>query len=143
MPVLNPTQYESLDIKKDDPDPTILYVVARKELNLPGAKLAVQVGHLTELIAVEFYSLLNELSNDEWHKQEIQKYLDYTSTGTRKVVLGADDKEFEKIKTLHDCYVVRDAGLTVVAPNTETVLGFWPNKKSQAPKLIQRLQLLK
>ncbi len=61
----------------------------------------------------------------------------------RKVVLGADDKEFEKIKTELKCFVVTDAGLTELEPGTETVISLWPMFKNGAPKFIKKLQVLK
>jgi len=68
----------------------------------------------------------------------------WLQTSFRKVVVKADDKEWEKVKACPDIQyvVVRDAGFTEVAAGSETVIGVWPMLKSQAPKAIKRLQAL-
>jgi peptidyl-tRNA hydrolase len=69
----------------------------------------------------------------------------WVKSSFRKVVLRADDKEWEKVKACPDLtfVTVRDAGLTEVAAGSETVLGIWPMLKSQAPKVLKKLQVLK
>ena len=62
----------------------------------------------------------------------------------RKVVLKSDDKEWIKIKSLiSNKVLVIDAGLTELNPQTETVVGLFPIRKSNVPKIIKRLQTLK
>jgi peptidyl-tRNA hydrolase len=86
----------------------------------------------------------NQISNKFFDNEEKLHQLDqWRQNSFRKVVLRANDKEFEKIKAELECFVVRDAGLTEVAPGSETVIALWPMKKSEVPKLIQRLQVLK
>jgi peptidyl-tRNA hydrolase len=43
----------------------------------------------------------------------------------------------------NDIIIVVDAGLTEIKPDSETVIGVHPMRKSEAPKLIKRLQVLK
>lgn len=59
--------------------------------------------------------------------------------------MKADEKEWVKLKNDNDLYtvIVKDLGLTELEPDTETVIGVYPMFKSQAPKIIKRLQLLK
>jgi peptidyl-tRNA hydrolase len=63
----------------------------------------------------------------------------------RKVVLRADDKEWAKIKQDYGQHMVMvvDAGLTEIPSGSETVIGLWPMRKSQRPKTVQHLQVLK
>ena len=64
----------------------------------------------------------------------------------RKVVLKADDKEWEKVKNqvpAVERVVVIDAGLTDIASGSQTVIGLWPMRKSEVPKVIKKLQVLK
>jgi peptidyl-tRNA hydrolase len=72
-------------------------------------------------------------------------FAEWLDTSFRKVVLRADDKEWEKVKACPDItyVIVRDAGLTEVEAGSETVIGVFPLRKSQAPKIIKRLQVLK
>ena len=59
-----------------------------------------------------------------------------------KIVLGADSKEFNKLKILElEHFIVTDAGKTEIPSGTETVLAFWPMEKD-SNKLIKRLRLL-
>ena len=69
---------------------------------------------------------------------------EWRGSGYRKVTLAADDKEWEKVKRDYpnDVMVV-DAGLTEIPTGSETVIGLWPMRKSQATKTIKRLQVLK
>lgn len=72
-------------------------------------------------------------------------YIQWRRTSFRKVTLGADEKEWAKVKASQELtyQVVRDAGLTEVEPGSETVMAVWPMHKSQAPKVLKRLQVLK
>ena len=58
----------------------------------------------------------------------------------RKVVLKANETQWRQLKKITDVVVV-DAGYTEIAPNSETILGFWPILKSQAPEEIKKLQV--
>ena len=120
-------------------NPIVMYLVVRESLNMSPGKTAAQVGHavqyLCEMIASPVFesykSVIFDAWNNSWH---------------RKVVLKADEKEWEKLKAdvlLSDRVIVVDQGLTELNPNTETVMGFLPMLKSNCPKLIKRLQVLK
>jgi peptidyl-tRNA hydrolase len=39
--------------------------------------------------------------------------------------------------------IVVDSGLTEVAPGSATVIGLWPMYRSEASKIVKRLQALK
>lgn len=69
----------------------------------------------------------------------------WLQTSFRKVVLKADEKEWKKLTAHMDLVyvIVRDAGFTEVAAGSQTVMGVWPMLKSQAPKIIKKLQVLK
>jgi peptidyl-tRNA hydrolase len=68
---------------------------------------------------------------------------EWFNTSFRKVVLGGKKKDFGKIISELNVFLVRDAGLTEVEPNSETVLVTWPMRKSAQPKCLSRLQVLK
>ena len=111
-------------------------------------------------LAVQHFSLFgfttkmkhfaNEAKNDfgmlpAEEKPRLLLFREWFQTSFRKVVLRADDKEWEKVKSCSEItyVVVRDAGLTEVEAGSETVLGVFPIKKSEVPKVIKRLQVLK
>ena len=76
---------------------------------------------------------------------KISIFGEWMASSFRKVVLKADNKEWAKLKEeFKDSMVlVVDAGLTQIAPGSETCIGLWPMRKSKAPKVVQRLQVLK
>ena len=124
-----------------------MYLVARKSLRLSPGKLAVQVGHAVQYVSEDF-AFLNE-PNASPGESEVKTlcatYRLWNGAGRhRKVLLGANEKDWEKIKAekaRH--YLVTDDGLTETAPNTETMIAFWPMRKSEATKTLSRLQAIK
>lgn len=118
-------------------DPHIMYLVVRKSLGMSPGKLAGQVGHAVENILCEEEKTLDMDYNERQFRIHNWRHEDST-----KVVLGADDNEFEKAKNLPHAFVVIDLGRTELAQGTETVIGFAPMQKSKAPKLLKRLRLL-
>jgi peptidyl-tRNA hydrolase, PTH2 family len=132
-------------------DPIILYLVIRESLNMSPGKIGAQCGHAVEKFLDKYYNkLMSKIVESEVRQEPL--FLDermllveaWKKQGHTKVVLAADDKEWEKVREeLRDtAYVVCDAGHTELAPGTDTVLTFWPVKKSMRPKIIKRLQLL-
>src|ERR1700722_13791760 len=86
------------------------------------------------------------LKTDTEAMKKIVIMKDWLNSGIRKVVLSADVHEWEKIMDHFDIghiVVVCDAGLTQLEPGTNTVIGVWPIKKSDQPKCLKRLQVLK
>jgi peptidyl-tRNA hydrolase len=61
----------------------------------------------------------------------------------RKVILYANDKEWNLLKETYNPTIVIDNGLTEINPNTETVMVFWPMFKNERCKTLKRLQALK
>jgi peptidyl-tRNA hydrolase, PTH2 family len=131
-------------IRKDQVDPIIMYFIVREDLNMTPGKLAAQCAHGAQMLLLRYWELKRASHNipfggaalikceavDAWLKESF-----------RKVVLRANLKEFNQVKELENCFVVRDAGLTEVDAGTETVLVLWPMKKSLATNL-KRLQAL-
>jgi peptidyl-tRNA hydrolase, PTH2 family len=149
-----------ITIRKDDEDPLTCYLIVRESLGMSAGKACAQCSHAAQYLQVEYHELNQRL--DRYYggdklvpptMEELLKasdYKDWMKKGVRKVVLRADDKEWEKLK---ECYkaelesggavIVRDAGLTEIPSGSETCIGLWPVKKSFALKIVQRLQKLK
>jgi PTH2 family peptidyl-tRNA hydrolase len=132
-------------------DPIIMYLIVRESLNMTLGKTAAQCAHASQMLTMSHFTYNDKLSfmsseayeNYLANKELFDKWL---NSSYRKVILKADEKEWRKIKESFPTYtrsVVVDAGLTELEPNTETVIGLMPMRKSNAPKLIKRLQLLK
>jgi len=152
MPI-EPNPYDRpdlLDLRKNQGDPIVLYIIVRKSLGMDVGKIAAQVGHGVGMLLGRYHVLADGLDHDLWAKDFIEEATrkvlitsEWLKTSYRKVVLEANDKDWERLKEQLDVFLVKDAGLTEVDPGSETVLIPWPMKKSEAPKIIQRLQVLK
>jgi peptidyl-tRNA hydrolase len=135
-------------------DPMVMYLVVRESLQMTMGKACAQTAHASQMLQLKFQKLLMELTRDyplgtplpADLSVQINAYSRWLSESFRKVVLTADDKEWEKIKShfsIGQIVVVVDAGLTQVPSGSETVIGCWPVLKSQQPKVLKRLQVLK
>jgi peptidyl-tRNA hydrolase len=151
MPI-EPNPYDRpdlLDLRKDQEDPLVLYLIVRESLNMGAGKIAAQIAHGMGMFDGRFAYMVECIESESqpeipeaWRaKVDITK--EWLATSYRKVVLKADDKEWEKVKAELPVFLVKDAGLTEVASGSETVLITWPMKKSLVPKCIKRLQVLK
>lgn len=132
-----------------DKDPIVMYLIVRESLGMSPGKIGAQTGHAVGLLTEKYYKKLIPTLTPEFTEEEAKNSLpliifyDWQKSSHTKVVLGADDKEWEKIKALSlDTVIVRDAGHTEVEPGSETVIGVWPMRKSQVPSAIKRLRLL-
>lgn len=125
-----------------DPDPIAMYIIVKESLNMSIGKTAAQCAHASQLLTEKFFDLVEIIGHNIDPSTKI--FVKWQASNYRKVVLKADDKEFEKVKSeLDNIVVITDAGFTELDPGTETVIGVWPMHKSQSPKCIKRLQVLK
>lgn len=154
---------EAVLSRKNQEDPIVMYLIVRESL-LPlmsVGKIAAQAGHAVGMLDRKYDEIIFEIES-KWDPiygpseedfknipQETKKNTDiwyeWNETSFRKVVLKADDKEWEKLKALTEVLkiVVVDAGLTEIPPGSETFIGLWPMRKSEAPKIVKKLQVLK
>lgn len=164
----DPNLPEAVQARANQEDPIVMYLVVRETLGMGVGKTAAQCAHASQMLLLKYVrwigkssSIWDKLtawvssifdswigskpdwsynsSNDEW----VSLFRDWLQTSFRKVVLRADDKEWTKLKELPNHIVVVDAGLTEIASGSETVIGFFPMRKSQVPKTIKKLQVLK
>lgn len=135
-------------------DTCIMYLIVNTDLKMSIGKTCAQIGHAVQKLMEHYYSscyrngcdpyLLNQEELSEAMK--ITSFAEWLNIDYRKVVLSANQKEFEKIKSAlkpEKYIIVKDNGLTELSPNTETVIGLFPINKSDIPKIIKRLQTLK
>ena len=116
----------------------VMYLVVNKSLNLTAGKIAAQIGHCCEKLALDAcYQLFGQ-----YDKQQDKDWKEYLNTGTTKIVLAASLEQWAAIKENGSCLVIVDEGRTECPPNSETVLGFFPMRKSEAPDVIKKLSLL-
>lgn len=139
----DPDSPEAVLNRSSQEDPIVMYFIVKESLNMSIGKTAAQCAHASQMLLLKYFNLQNkDLTKSEIEQVDI--FDDWLDSSFRKVVLRADDKEFEKVKT--ECknkVVVKDNGLTEIAAGSETVIGLMPIYKSKAPKCIKRLQVLK
>lgn len=136
---------EAVTKRAEQENPLVMYLIVRESLGMGVGKIAAQCGHAVGILHIKY--------NEQEHEDDILEpvypsnlkiWYEWQHSSFRKVVLKADDKEWEKIKTeMKDFVLVVDAGLTEIPSGSETVIGLWPMYKSDCPKLIKRLQVLK
>lgn len=149
---------EAIAARSAQPDPIVMYLVVKETLGMSAGKTAAQCAHASQMVLIQYlehvcshsglFQYLNKWfgsllgrTPDEPRMEIFRKWL---NTSFRKVVLRADDKEWQKVKdACPNHVVVVDAGLTEIAAGSETVIGIWPMYRSEAPKTIKKLQVLK
>lgn len=150
-------------------DPVVMYLIVHESLNMSIGKTAAQSAHASMMLVLKYFTMkdasitlqkrmqpllnappdANEMAKLKAAYVELSRPLsifgEWLNSSYRKVVLRASDKEWAKLKEeFKDSMVmVVDAGLTEIASGSETFIGLWPIRKSQRPKILQRLQALK
>lgn len=144
---------EAVEARANQEDPIVMYLVVKTSLEMSIGKTVAQGGHAVQMLQLKFDALKQAC---DWvavaHgsppakqiSEDVMIFQEWLGTSFRKVVLACKDKDWEKIKeAVPNHVVVVDAGLTEIAAGSETVLGLWPMRKSERPKAVQRLQVLK
>lgn len=110
-------------------------IVVREDLKLGKGKMAAHVAHA---------SLAAYQKVKRGHPEVIEEW---ESWGGKKVVVGIESESaiielFEKVKREIPCELIRDAGLTQIAPGTITALGVGPWSDEKIDKFTKHLKLL-
>ena len=144
MPEINPPEDPNVvQARKDDPNPLVMYIIVREELEMTAGKLGAQIGHAAQMILLDYRDRSDHEESHQRLSSRVSLFTDWLNTSFRKIVKAADEKEWKKVQEAVDYYVVRDAGLTEVEPNTETVMVLWPMRRNDTPKVVSKLQNLK
>ncbi len=127
-----------------------MYIFVNMDLKMDKGKIAGQVGHVVQKIleyvlpiVVKLDAGLIQMENlDEQTRKHVQSYLSWAKNGMGKIVLKATQAELEEFISKHNAFYVRDAGLTQIAPNSLTVVGFCPAPKTQMQELVNGFKLV-
>ena len=157
---------EEVAKRANQEDPIIMYLIVRKSLEMSPGKLAAQCAHAAQMLLLKYMdfkmgdlvcsrniskilpSTLGRGHKFKYHptfsREQYELFQEWLDGSFRKVVLKADEKQWRKLKESdkRQMVLVIDAGLTELEPSTETVIGLAPMRKSEAPKLVQRLRVL-
>lgn len=138
---------ESVKDRVSQEDPIVMYLIVRESLGMSTGKTAAQCAHAAQALTLKYMKLDKVALTTNDYKQKIMwlEFQEWMDSSFRKVVLKADDKEWQKLKGefKDNMVLIVDAGLTEIPSGSETVIGLWPMKKSLVPKIVKRLQVLK
>ena len=120
----------------NEPEEYKMWLVVRKDLNMPAGKLAVQSGHAFQLLTLEVTNKNPELFAKYYNNQSIVK------------ICVEAKSEDHLLKVVDACSLsnipvslVKDAGRTVFAEPTFTVCAFGPWLRSELPSKLKKLKL--
>lgn len=120
----------------------VMYLIVKSSIAMTPGKIAAQVGHAVETIAVDYASDTHyRRSQEECARLRAMRTWRHDQRRT-KVVLQASDAEFELAKTIPGAVVVTDPVRAEVAPQIETVVGLWPMLRSERPNFLKRMRVL-
>lgn len=153
---------EEREKRASQEDPIVMYLIVHETLGMSIGKTAAQCAHASQMLTLKYFEMkdssrviqrqMKEIGATDFLKAEYVKLAvpisimgEWMNSSFRKVVLRASTKEWVKLKEeFKDSMVmVVDAGLTEIPSGSETVIGLWPMRKSQVPKTVKRLQVLK
>ncbi len=117
-----------------------MWLVVRKDIEIPKGKLAGQSGHAFEGLVSSIYEIGGTF---------LDKYQTYKTHNTPKIVVTC--KNLAALERARDelnaagilSYTVTDAGRTVFSEPTVTVLALGPCYREELPKFVERFQLMK
>lgn len=116
-----------------------MWLVVRKDLDIPKGKLAGQSGHAFEGLTASLFA-----------SEELARlYQEYRAHNTPKIVVycknlaALDRAESECIAAGIPVYRVTDAGRTVFPEPTQTVMALGPALRTSLPKFVAGFQLMK
>ena len=114
-------------------------IIVRRDLKLPKGKLAGQCCHASVSAYRDTCHIKPGLANDWFHE---------TKGNQKKIIVWADD-EAHLVKIHNQCYtagivckLIRDAGKTVLEPNTVTCIGIGPDTDEKLDPITRELKLL-
>jgi len=156
---------EAREERATQEDPIVMYLIVHETLGMSMGKTAAQCAHASQMLTLDYFEkkdksralqkkIQETTDPDELrvmkamyaeHGRKLSIFGEWLQGSFRKVVLRADDKEWAKIQNDYGDHMIMvvDAGLTEIAAGSETVIGLWPMRKSQVPKTVKKLQVLK
>lgn len=102
-----------------------MYILVNDDLKMGKGKIAGQVAHAVGLITEEI--IRKSYETVKGVPDCYSRYMIWKATGHAKVILKASQKQIEELLDEPETIYIRDAGLTQIAPNSLTVLGFYPS----------------
>ena len=108
-----------------------MYIFVNMDLQMGKGKIAGQVGHVVGQIVNDI--LLKQYQMNIENKcsgKTIEcylRYIEWIESSHKKVILKATTEQLKKLSEEPEAISIRDEGRTQIAPNSLTVVGFYPN----------------
>lgn len=120
-----------------------MYFLVRKDLKMGVGKVAGQVGHAVQKLIVNGNPEVIKCYNEENLNSDINSIVP-----SAKIILSIPD--LETLTKMEELFISKnlpyvkiiDLGRTQIAPNTPTVIGLGPIRKSESPTELSSLKLL-
>jgi PTH2 family peptidyl-tRNA hydrolase len=112
-------------INELEQSPLYMYVLVNDDLKMGKGKIAGQVGHVVGLITEEI--IRKSYESSKGIPDCYARYMVWKATGHTKVILKASQEQIEQLIGEPESMYIRDSGRTQIAPNSLTVLGFYPS----------------
>jgi len=116
-------------LSQESNEPLYMYLLVNNDVKMGKGKIAGQVGHVVGLITEEIIQTYytNAMENKFFNREPYQRYMDWKKKGHAKIILKASQAELEAFSLEKESVFIRDSGKTQIAPNTLTVVGFYPS----------------
>jgi len=117
-----------------------MYIVINDDLKMQKGKIASQTGHVVQLITEDIIRMGYETTRGV--PDAYMRYMKWRANGCAKIVLKASHEQLELLLTMPETRYIIDAGRTQIAPNSLTVVGFFPELKSKMVDIVSKYKLL-
>lgn len=126
-------------------DELIQYIVINSALDMSPGKIGAQCGHAVSLMCMKYCALKRiqpvwPPGGDLYNK--IVRVESWAENNYTKIIKKAKGKQFQALKELGGEFVVVDLGRTELDGENETAIGFWPMRREECPKELEKLRLL-
>jgi len=102
-----------------------MYVLVNDDLKMGKGKIAGQVAHVVGLLTEEI--IRKSYESSKGIPDCYTRYMIWKATGHAKVILKASLEQIEQFIGEPETMYIKDAGRTQIAPDSLTVLGFYPS----------------
>lgn len=107
-----------------------MYIVVNDDLKMGKGKIAGQVGHVVA-------QLIRKLE-----KSKTKSYKQWMSNNEPKIILKSSEKELISLRDDRLTVEIHDMGLTQIAEDSLTVIGFIPLYSHEVPSSLKTMKLL-
>lgn len=104
----------------------VMYIFVNKDLNMGKGKIAAQVGHVVQLITEE---IIRQGYENKPTPKSYFDYMQWKEHFAKKIVLKTSEDKLKELIKMKDARYIIDCGFTQVAPNSLTVVGFYPSNE--------------